>query len=103
MTDPLRVNEVDEELRQQFNQLMVEIEDIVTFDPNREEGAYDALNERIYQAVTEKPILARIVNGSNQSLLAVASTNLNLGARQLKVLYYRPHPPSFQSANMDPG
>ena len=24
-------------------------------------------------------------------------------ARQLKVLYCRPHPPSFQSANMDPG
>ena len=75
MTDPLRV---DDELKEQFNHLLGAMEDIVTFDPNREEGAYEALNERIHQAITNKPILPRIVNEMNRSLLTVAISHLNL-------------------------
>jgi len=79
MTDTIRVNELeDESLRNQFNDLMEAMEDITTFDPNREEGAYEALNQRIYQAVTEQPILARIVNENDQSLLSFACSCLNL-------------------------
>jgi len=50
MSDPLLVNDLeDEELRDQFNLLLEAMEDIVTVDPNGEEGAYEALNQRIYQ------------------------------------------------------
>jgi len=78
MTDPLSLDEVDDELREQFCHLMEAMEDIVAVDPDRGEGAYDALNQRIQQTVTDKPILARIVNGSNQSLLSSAMSCLNL-------------------------
>lgn len=79
MTDPLSVDELEDvDLRDQFNNLMEAMQDITTFDPNREEGAYEALNQRIYQAVTEQPILARIVNEMDESLLSVACSNLNL-------------------------
>jgi len=79
MTDPLSVTELeDESLRNQFNHLIEAMNDIVRFDPNREEGAYEALNQRIHQTVTDKPILARIFNESNQSLLSSACANLNL-------------------------
>ena len=70
MTTPL----FDDESRQQFNCLMEAMEDI---DFNS--YSYDALNDRIHQAVTEKPNLARIVNESNQSLLSHACHYLNLG------------------------
>ena len=79
MTDPLHVNELEDvELRDQFNDLFEAMEGITTFDPNREEGAYDALNQRIHDEVTDKPILSRIVKGSNQSLLYAACVYLNL-------------------------
>lgn len=78
MSDPLRVNELEDELRDQFNDLLEAMEGITTFDPNREEGAYEALNQRIYQAVTEKPILARIVSNRGGYLLKSACINLNL-------------------------
>ena len=79
MTDPLLVHELeDEELRDQFNNLLEAMVDIVTVDPNREEGAYEVLNQRIQQEVIDKPILARIVSENNQSLLSSACSNLNL-------------------------
>ena len=81
MTERLRVNELeDESLRDQFNDLLEAMEGITTFDPNREEGSYEALNQRIYQAVTDKPILARIVDERDEweSLLSTACSNLNL-------------------------
>jgi len=79
VTSPIIVNEHwDEELRQQFNNLMEAMKDIVTVDPNREEGAYEALNQRIYQAVTDKPILASIISNVGVSLLSSACANLNL-------------------------
>jgi len=79
MSDPLLVNELeDESFRDQFNDLLEAMNDIATFDPNREEGAYEALNQHVLQTVTDNPILARIVNESNISLLAVACANLNL-------------------------
>ena len=44
MSDPLLVNELeDESLRDQFNDLLDAMEDIATFDPNREEGAYEGI------------------------------------------------------------
>jgi len=78
MTDPLSLDEVDDELRNQFNNLMEAMRDIVSFNPNREEGAYEALNQRIHQAVTDKPVLARIIASRGRYLLSVACNNLNL-------------------------
>ena len=57
---------------------MEAMNDIVNIDPNRDEGAYEALNQRIQQEVIDKPILARIELESNHSLLSAACTNLNL-------------------------
>jgi len=54
------------------------MEDIVTVDPDREEGTYEALNQRIHQEVTEKPILARIITETGASLLSAACCYLNL-------------------------
>lgn len=78
MSDPLYVELDDESLRDQFNDLLEAMGGVTTFDPNREEGAYDTLNQRIYEAITNKPVLAKIFNGSNQSLLSSACANLNL-------------------------
>jgi len=81
--DPLPVNKLeDESLRNQFNLLLEAMESITTFDPNREEGAYEALNQRIQQEVTDKPILANIVSITSKSLLEAAVTYLNLGTSQ---------------------
>ena len=83
MSDPLLVNELeDESLRNQFNFLLEAMESITTFDPNREEGAYDALNQRIQQEVTDKPILASIVSVIGKSLLEAAVSYLNLDTSQ---------------------
>jgi len=77
--DSLRANELENEsLRDQFNDLLEAMEGITTFDPNREEGSYEALNQRIYEAVTDKPLLARIVLERGGSLLESACANLNL-------------------------
>ena len=66
MTSQISINELeDDELRQQFNHLMEAMKDIVVVNPEREEGEYEALNQRIYQEVTDKPILARIVSNIN--------------------------------------
>lgn len=79
MTSPISINELeDDELRQQFNHLMKAMKDIVVVNPEREDGEYEALNQRIYQEVTDKPILARIVSTSNQTLLSTACSNINL-------------------------
>ena len=79
MTSPISINELeDDELRQQFNHLMEAMKDIVAVNLGREEGAYEALNQRIHQAVTDKPILARMVSTSNQTLLSTACSNINL-------------------------
>ena len=80
MTSQLSINDLgDDELRQQFNHLMEAMKDIVVANPEREEGAYEALNQRIHQAVTEKPILASIVDEEGgESLLYAASSYLNL-------------------------
>ena len=79
MTSQISIDELeDDELRQQFNHLMEAMKDIVVVNPEREEGAYEALNQRIYQEVTDKPILARIVSTSNQTLLSTACSNINL-------------------------
>ena len=72
----LRVNDLEDgELRSQFNLLL---EAMVSFDPDREEGTYEALNQRIYQEVTDLPILACIVTDAGESLLYVACRYLNL-------------------------
>jgi len=79
MTSPISINDLeDDELRQQFNHLMEAMKDIVVVNPEREEGEYEALNQRIHQEATDKPILARIVSTSNQTLLSTACSNINL-------------------------
>jgi len=48
MTSQISINELeDDELRQQFNHLMEAMKDIVVVNPEREEGAYEDLNQRI--------------------------------------------------------
>lgn len=76
MTDTLRVNELeDNELRQQFNSLVEAMVD----QQFREEGAHEALNQLIIQAVTDKPELAQLVSERQcQSLLLLACYYLNL-------------------------
>jgi len=72
MTDPLSLSEVlsldevGDELRQQFNNLE---DNIVSVGSGREEEAYETLNEHIQQAVTNMPILARLVSEGGWSLL----------------------------------
>jgi len=80
MKRPLAMNRVDRELRNQFKVL---IEALKVVNTDREEITYEALNRRILQEVTEKPILARIVSsragvGAGESLLLVACNKLNL-------------------------
>jgi len=76
MTSPISIDELeDDELRRQFNHLMEAMKDIVVVNPEREEGEYEALNQRIHQAVTEKPFLARVVDEEGgESLLYAASS-----------------------------
>lgn len=72
----LRVNKLeDKELRYQFNDLINAMEDIVSFDPIE---THEALNQHIKKEVTDKPILACIVNERGESLLSTACRNLNL-------------------------
>ena len=80
MKRPLAMNRVDRELRNQFKLLM---EALKVVNTDREEIEYEALNRRILQEVTDKPILARIIvsragAGAGVSLLLVACTKLNL-------------------------
>jgi len=80
MKRPLAMNRVDRELRNRFIRLM---EAMKVVNTNREEIAYEALNLRILQEVTEKPILARIIAsragvGAGVSLLFAACSKLNL-------------------------
>ena len=83
MTSPVFIHEVDDEMRQQFNHLMEAMEDIVAVDPDREEGSYEALNQRIHQQVTDQPNLSRVVSERQcQSLLSAAVSNLNLATSQ---------------------
>lgn len=74
MTSQISIDELqDDELRQQFNHLMEAMNDIVIVNPEREEGAYEALNQRIHQAVTEKPILACITTEAGGAFLLSAA------------------------------
>ena len=67
MESPLLYNEIeDDKLKSQFDQLIVSINSINANSSEEEKGA---LNERIQSEVTAKPILARIVNQGNTSLL----------------------------------
>ena len=74
------MNRVDRELRNRFK-LLIQALKVVNTD--REEISYEALNRRILQEVTDKPILARIITsragaGAGESLLLVACSKLNL-------------------------
>ena len=80
MKRPLAMNRVDRELRNQFKLLM---EALRVVNTDREEIEYEALNRRILQEVTDKPILARIITsragvGAGVSLLFAACSRLNL-------------------------
>jgi len=80
MKRPLAMNRVDRELRNQFKVL---IEALKVVNTDREEITYEALNRRILQEVTEKPILARMITsragvGAGESLLLVACSKLIL-------------------------
>ena len=74
MTDTLRVNELeDNELRQQFNSLVEAMVD----QQFREEGAHEALNQLIIQAVTDKPeiSLSKKLRNSTSNEKTVFQTN----------------------------
>jgi len=80
MKRPLAMNRVDRELRNQFKVL---IEAMKVVNTDREEIPYEALNRRILQEVTDKPILARMISsragvGAGESLLLVACCYLDL-------------------------
>ena len=80
MKRPLALNRVDRESRNRFKLLMQALKVVNT---DREEISYEALNRRILQEVTDKPILARIISsragvGAGESLLLVACSKLNL-------------------------
>ena len=68
MEIPLRYNDLenDKKMKSQFNQLRFAI---FSTDENSEDADIEAVNELVQREVTAKPILARIVNQGNTSLL----------------------------------
>ena len=67
MEIPLRYNDLEnDKMKSQFNQLRFAI---FSTDENSEDADIEAVNELVQREVTAKPILARIVNQGNTSLL----------------------------------
>ena len=73
MEIPLRYNDIenDKKMKSQFNQLRFAI---FSTDENSEDADIEAVNELVQREVTAKPILARIVNQGNTSLLVYFCT-----------------------------